>query len=204
MVFAKRKNERALRNAAEGGDPQAMYDLATQLRRTGSPQALGWLQRAAEAGHVEAMNSMGLMCSGEGKVEEAEAWFRRAAEHDHLEAVHNVAQVLLQRQDPEALSWFRRAAELGHPRAMYNLAVLLQESGAQEALPWFRKAADLGNVDAMYNLGVALYRQGQLEEAAKWLQAAADRGDEQAGVSLQLVQMGQRDDIVHINLQDYE
>ncbi|MFE4968630.1 hypothetical protein [Streptomyces sp. NPDC056660] len=52
--------ERWLHNAAEAGEPEAMYLLAHMMTGQRADEAAYWRQRAAEAGHVQAMYVAGM------------------------------------------------------------------------------------------------------------------------------------------------
>jgi hypothetical protein len=90
----------------------------------------------------------------------------------------------------EGAKWVRKAAEQGLGEAQYNLGVMyLEGSGVTqsdtEAIAWWTKAAEKGDVNAQYNLGhIYLVGKGNIQpnvqEAKKWLQKAADQGDDEA------------------------
>jgi hypothetical protein len=89
-----------LRTAAEGGDPEAMFALASNLAALEEPDSLesaAWLQKAAEKGCVEAMGTLG-------------AW--------HFEGRHVAKSQTLARQ------WLEKAAKAGDSDARHMLASL--------------------------------------------------------------------------------
>lgn len=54
----------------------------------------------------------------------------------------------------------------------------------EESIRWDLRAVELGSVSALLNLGITYRMKGQLREARKCFQAAADRGDGEALVEL--------------------
>lgn len=93
-------------------------------------QAVYWLRKAAEQGHVEAMFELG----------NAYLLGREAAK-------------LVPDPDREAARWYFKAASAGHAEAQYHLGLLfLAGKGVvysrKEAMNWFRKAAAQGHAEA--------------------------------------------------------
>jgi localization factor PodJL len=157
----------ALRVAAAAGNPAAEYELG--VRYAGGrgmpqnlPEALRWLQRAADAGFVPAL-------------------FRLASLNEKGEGL---------KKDPQtARRLYLAAAGKGHAKAMHNLAVLYAEGADGKpdykiAAQWFRRAAGHGVKDSQYNLAI-LYARGigvpaNLAESYKWFALAAAKGDPEA------------------------
>lgn len=111
---------------AEAGDAEAMaalYDIYYYVKEPDEAEAMKWLRRAAEAGHVESMNLLGEIARNdeEGyandteRLEAAEPWFREAAEAGYAPAMNNIAAVLsnLERYE-EAREWRVKSSEAGH------------------------------------------------------------------------------------------
>lgn len=158
----------ALRQAAAGGDPAALFAIAVNYTEgTGVQpdlkQAASYYRKAADAGLAPAQYRLGSLYEKGRGVEK------------NLET---------------ARDWYRRAAEQGNAKAAHNLAVLYAEglSGTPEfndASYWFKKAANFGLADSQYNLGI-LYARGlglekNLVESYKWFALAARQGDRDAG-----------------------
>ncbi|WP_082925957.1 tetratricopeptide repeat protein [Halomonas sp. G11] len=111
---------------AKAGDPEAMaalYDIYYYVKDPDEDEAMKWLRRAAEAGHVESMNLLGEIARNneEGydndteRLEAAEVWFRKAAEAGYAPAMNNLASVLNHLDQPEeAWEWITKASEAGH------------------------------------------------------------------------------------------
>ena len=122
----------AMRAAAEGGDPQAQYELgAEHYRKRAFPEAVGWWRKAAEQGYAEAQMWMSVAYfMGWGVPEdEAEgvAWLRKAAKRGHAPAQFSLGQLyelgnLLREDLFFAVYWFDQAAAQGHAEAIEKLA----------------------------------------------------------------------------------
>jgi TPR repeat protein len=131
-------------------------------------EAAKLFRKAAEKGHVNAMNALG-ECYREGE----------AVKRDVVEAV----------------KWYRKAVEQGNAFAQCNLGVCYeQREGVKtdlvEAVRWYKKASEQGYADAQCNLGIC-YLSGEgvkkdLEEAARWFKKAADQGNAKAQEALEI------------------
>lgn len=159
---------RALLAAAERGDAEAQFNLATEYMTGQGAQrdfaaAVRWLTRAAGQNH-------------------APAQYRLASLYERgLGVAKSLAQ---------AEAWYLRAAQRGHVKAMHNYAVLHTGQGGKPAnyvtaVKWFSKAAGRGLADSQFNLAI-LHEQGlgvksDTVEAYRWFAIAARSGDQQAG-----------------------
>ena len=149
-----------------------------------------WL-RAADGGHTEAMNNLGLLLKDRGDLDEAESWWRRAADGGHTDAMNNLGLLLKDRGDlDEAESWWSRAADNDDHNAMYNLGLLLKDRGDLNGAEFcFSRAGHSGSrhgghTSAMYNLGILLHDRGDLNEANTWYLKAAVEGHTEAMYNL--------------------
>jgi TPR repeat protein/uncharacterized caspase-like protein len=156
--------------------------------------ALPLMRRAADAGSVAAMTSLGDMyVDGRGVAkDEAEAMrlFRRAADSGNAAAISNLG-IMYQdgrgvvQDDLEAIRLYRKAAALGDAGAMNNLGHMYGNGRGvakdeAEALRLYRKAAGLGDPGAMNSLAW-MYSNGRgvakdEAEAARLYRKAADAG----------------------------
>ncbi len=149
---------------APKGDVAAQYNLGRAYEngfgvKRDLAEAANWYQRAAEQGHSDAQNSLGMLLA--------------TARQDYAGAA----------------KWFGQAAAQGNPDAQYNLGVLHRnglgvEQDYETAVHWFQKSAQQGQVQAQRDLG-RMYEQGQgvktdYPEAYKWLKLAQLQGDEEA------------------------
>ncbi|APH73461.1 peptidoglycan-binding protein [Aquibium oceanicum] len=157
----------ALREAAEAGDPKAMFEIGNRYdtgRGVDSDRAVAakWYERAAEQGFAPAQYRIG-------------SFYEKG--------------IGVERDIARAKTWYQLAANQGNASAMHNLAVLfaMGSDGAVDndsAARWFQKAAELGVKDSQYNLGI-LAAKGlgvpqSLEESYKWFALVAKTGDKDA------------------------
>ena len=99
--------------------------------------AFQWFEKAAEAGHVEAMAELGLCyelgCGVEQSDEKALDWYTKAANEGHATAKFSVAEAFeeargVPQSDEEACRWYYRAALVGDEdskkalRRLYDIA----------------------------------------------------------------------------------
>jgi TPR repeat protein len=154
--------------------------------------ALLWLERAAEAGEVDAMHNLAgvLMERNNGVVDEGAAmWFKRAAEAGNVESMVLMGRMLefgkgaIERDVRESFAWYMRAAATGHGGAQTQVGLsFMTGKGVAEdnvaAAKWFRAAAAQGIFTSMINLG-ALARTGVGSDRAdphaalEWYERAA-------------------------------
>lgn len=158
----------ALREAADDGDPKAMYEIGN---------------RYAEGRGVDA------------DPKEAAKWYERAAELEFAPAQYRLGNLYekgtgVDRDIAQAMDWYDKAAKQGNASAMHNLAVLYAMGGANgtpdndRAARWFLEAAELGVTDSQYNLGILAAKGAgvpqSLEESYKWFALVAKTGDRDA------------------------
>jgi TPR repeat protein len=189
----------ALLQAAEAGDPRAMFRVAYRYEQgsgiaRNDVAANDWYRKAAEAGNDDAMTNLAFRYqTGNGMARdaaEAASWYRRAADVGNATAMNNLASLYLGGQgvsrDPaEAVRWFERAAAAGYAEAAANLGYQYATGriiAKNEALAaeWYRKAADGGSPRGMFGIA-GLYADGRgvardADEAVRWYRAAAAKG----------------------------
>ncbi len=192
-------SERFLRQAADNGNPEAAFALATSLGKgdgsTPDPdEEARWLRKAADTGLDIAMWELARRLLEGDRLpkdpKEGERWLRKAADSGLQVAMWNLGERLLEgdglpRGSKEGARWLRKAADLGLQPAMRSLGVrLLDGHGlpreSQEGERWLRKAADMGSDTAMEALGARLLRGQGLSrdptEGESWLRKAARAG----------------------------
>jgi TPR repeat protein len=177
-------------DAAEEGNADAQYELATEYRvgenlEQDYEHALKWYSRAAEAGHIDALNDLGsMLLNGMGCAKDAEAaveCYRKAADAGHTQAMFNLALRYLHGDGVEmradyAASLLFGAVEAGHLEATGQLGTLFmlgngvdQDYAVAARLHWI--AARDGDVTSMGNL--ASYRSKLEDLAFSGVQSAA-------------------------------
>jgi hypothetical protein len=148
--------------AAESGLPEAEYRVACcYLDATGVPanraEAVRWLERAAQHGHLEAQLRLAIACL-QGWAGERQ---RRAQGATGLFGDGAVAGA----DHRAAVRWARLAAEAGSSEAQALLAFILS-AGPQdirdlgEADLWYRRSAAAGCPQGLLGHALALIRQG--------------------------------------------
>lgn len=166
------------REAAEAGDPKAMFYLGLTLEQ-------------------------GLRAGGDPK--NAVAWYRQSADKGFPLAQFKLGQLyqfgqLVDQDSTEARAWYDKASRQGLADAQYNLAVMLEtgdggEADGDRAISLYNAAAVGGIPEAFLNLA-GLLAQGELVdqdlvEALKWLiladRAGLGQGHAMAGAVRQLL-----------------
>ena len=155
---------------AQTGDVVAQYKLAGLYESAPDSsrdyqQAAFWYQQAAELGHPEAAENLGLMYNeGRGRPQDyakAFEWFEKSAQAGSAQGKYSLALAYYHGQGTArdftaAYHWYRESAAMGYARAMNNLGIMhgLGEGVAQddiEAYAWFQLAAEHGNPNAVKN-----------------------------------------------------
>jgi localization factor PodJL len=157
----------ALREAADGGDPKAMFEIGS---------------RYAEGRGVAA------------DMAKSAVWYEHAAELGYAPAQYRLGNFYekgtgVERDVAKAKTWYEKAAKQGNASAMHNLAVLYAmgadgKADNDAAARWFLEAAELGVKDSQYNLGILAAKGAgvpqSLEESYKWFDLVARTGDRDA------------------------
>jgi len=200
--------------AARAGDTPSMGKVA-ELYRAGDgglardpAAAVDWARQADAHGDPWGRYILGLCFeTGDGELVEdpAEAWrlFRIAADAGIAPAMGKVGEYLYQgwggvaRDDREALIWLDRAARARDSRAQYYLAIfhldglagLPRDPAAAAAL--MLTSAQAGDGRAMFRTGrnyeVGIGVSPDLYAARRWYRRAADAGDPDARVRLDVL-----------------
>ncbi len=199
--------ERVLPNeATQEEDPNELYDKGYKFYLSEDYQkAVPYFLKAAEQGHADAQNNLGLCYyNGLGVTQnytKVVTWYSKAAEQGHADAQFNLGVMYEYGQSvvknyTKALIWYRKAAEQGHAPAQNSLGLMYGKGlgvkkNYTEAVKWYRKAAEQGFAAAQYDLGLCYYNgQGvaqNLTEAKKWLELADQQGHVDAKVWLMKV-----------------
>ncbi len=189
---------------AEQGDANAQVWLARHLLLTNElEEAVVWLGKAAERGHVEAMTLLGLSyLTGRAVTrspEDAVKWLRLAAEKNYpkAEGLLGLAYVTAAevRNEEESRRWVRKAAANGDPLGQTLLGEFLlfgragMEKNAAEGVTWARKAAEQGDARAQYMLAGLLANgvgtERNFVESRFWLELSAAQGHADARKTLE-------------------
>lgn len=150
---------REFRDAADDGNVDAMMQLG-QMYHTGiegaqrNPRlALYYYRLAATRGTAEEMAKV----ANEVNSPELAPWFKTAAHDGNVDALAVLAQIAIQKHDPEQASGMLMQADEHDPEKkerhlgslMRQLASLYEQAGRDpEARRWYKAAADWGDTDA--------------------------------------------------------
>jgi uncharacterized protein len=174
--------------AAEAGIADAQAALGQMLLDgDGLPRdqraAIGWFHKAAQQGHVLAINMMG-RCFDLGwgtPVDKSRAaeWYKIAAERGLDWGLYNYATLLalgegVAEDKPAALALFRQAAAMGNAKAI-NFVGSFYEDGwvverdLAEAARCYEQTAEGGDFRGRFNHARMLGEAGRIDEALAWL-----------------------------------
>ena len=163
-------------------------------------EEISWLRRAAQNGEVDAQ--FDLACAyadGDGVPQNprtAFRWFRKAAEQGDREAMTAIGYCLLNGEGVDAdhgaaVDWFKKSIELGDRDApLYMASCLIYGEGVPKdvsaGLLMARQNWEASE-DPQYAYLIARAHEEQLNDdvsARRWHRLAADRGDDEAMLSL--------------------
>jgi localization factor PodJL len=152
---------------ANSGDAKAALALGLKYANgdgvaVNDPEAMRWLQKAAEAGEPLAQYRLGTFFEkgrgAEPDQDQAVRWYGEAAKHGNRKAMHalgvaNANGTGVKKNFPEAVRWFKTAAELGLTDSQFNLAVLYERglgvpASLPEAYKWYAIAAASGDSES--------------------------------------------------------
>ncbi len=178
------------------------YQTANRLYKSGTDKQLvehaQLLRRAAERGHIKAMNNLVLAYLNGDGVEQSDKqavhWAEEMMKLESGRGYYHMGTFLEQgigvRQDRKAaLTYFRKAADLGNPqgqlvvgktmlKAFYSpdISVAGKEQGYKIVRRIFQCALDQGLAEAGYELGFHLSGENQTADALRAFQAAGKLG----------------------------
>jgi localization factor PodJL len=156
-----------LREAAEGGDPKALFEIGTRYAdgrgvASDTKIAAKWYERSAELGFAPAEYRIGNFYEKgigvERDIAKAEDWYKKAAGQGNAAAMHNLGVLYAMGADgpvdnETAVNWFEKAAELGVKDSQFNLGILAAKGvgmpqSLEESYKWFALVAKTGDKDA--------------------------------------------------------
>ena len=163
-----------LLRAAEAGDPEAQFTLASTLYHGGSAeQAVGWLKKATERKHPKAwrllgdFHAKGLVAKGKVDHREAVVCYLKAAALGDAAAMGKLSECYFEgqgvgRSTYAGVKWLRAAAEAGDRGAARLLAMRLSEGDdvprdPAEAYFWLIVGAE-GFGQGLWPIKLAEYR----------------------------------------------
>lgn len=189
-----------LEEASAAGDKEKQFMLGERYNfGQGVAQdqtcALYWYRKAAENGHVGAMNQTGYMyhygLGTDDNYKEALKWYRKAASRNSAAAMGNIATMYqygqgVKQDYGESIKWLRKAIALGDSDAQSNLGFAYRhgwgvEQNDEEAVRLFKLSAQQNNSTGIANLA-AMYQLGRgvpqdVEKAIELYERASKMGD---------------------------
>jgi len=193
------KSPKEIIEAAKSGDAESQATLGSTLFSIEKyPEALEWLTKAAEQGHVDSQLILfGMYAKGLGtKKDETNAvyWLHKAAiagnplAQSQLGLSYSLGKGI--KQDyKEAYKWLLKSAEQNYTKAQNLIGYMyFRGDGVNQdfdkAAAWMRKAANKGDLDSQVFLGtLSLMGEGNFVdyiEGYKWLNIAANQGSPEA------------------------
>lgn len=176
---------------------QGRYGLNVDIE-----EAVRWMHKAAQKGHLRAENSMGFYCSEgigvEKDMKEAFRWYRLAALNGNEVAQSNLGLMyyrgeIIEKDITQAIKWWKLAADQGFDSAMVRLGDCYYygegvEQEYTQAVAYYSRAARLDNDDAQVRLA-SCYRDGKgtekdIDKCVEILTSAAEKGSSEAMVRL--------------------
>ena len=189
-------------NAARQGSSEALFQMGDlyfnglkKKIQKDDTKAFEYMLKAAEAGHVAAMNNVGYFYeNGIGTVPDAQKaieWYHKSAYEGNFDAACNLANMLatgngIERDYYAAFGIYKAAAEAGNAKAMESLSQLYQSGHGtdinyEQMLYWAQKAAENNLISAMNHMG-DIYYQGigvekDYNKSFYWYKKSADQKD---------------------------
>lgn len=172
--------ERLASEAADGGEPAAMLELAQRRRLLGDVGTAGRLfGRLADMDVTTAMCALAMIRDDAGDRSGALTFAHRAADLGDTGALRDLAMRTGPTVEGESLR--RRAAELGDDVVLIELADLRDRAGdPEQAEAYAVEAAECGRVDALLSIARRREAIGDLTGAENFYRQAASRGSASA------------------------
>ena len=157
-------------------------------------KAREWYEKAANAGHADAMYKIAVIYQEFKNSQLAAEWYGKAAELGHVESMFEIGRMFYEGEGLNinhdmAFKWFQKSAELGNPKAMCNLgSMYIEKNDFEKAVELFEKAIENGddeindkpidNLAQMYLFGMGVEKN--YEKARELFEEAADLGNADA------------------------
>lgn len=165
------------RNGAADGEPEAMANLGAVFYQQGRlAEAVGWTERAWQAGNVTAGFNLGTFYLEMGDTHRADLVWTRAGELGDPDAMMCAARLALRRGDRTVADrWVPLILNQDQPYPITALGVAFRDHGDwATALRIFDRAITLGDGYAMDYAAAIHQRDGDLDRAAQLRALATD------------------------------
>lgn len=173
--------------SADDPSPEELFEKAEALYNNEKfDEALPLMTQAAEAGHVEAQNYLGIMYNEGYGMEQpndsiALMWYKNSAEGGDICGQCNLGLYYYQNKNYAAAEyWLEKAAMQGQPDAQFSLGRLYHErddgrASRSKAYGWLHMAADNNNVTAQTYLAYMYLQDDDTEQSLKYAKLAAEQ-----------------------------
>ena len=189
-----------LEKLVDENDAEAIYQLAFRYDcgedglELSQEKAYELHKKGAELGHAPSQNDLAL-CYSEGLgVEQDDEkgfyWYEQAAKNGSKHGMHGLSICYFYRREFEkAFYWAEKSAKLDYIYANYILGGMYEngtgtEVNLDKAIQCYKNVHEDDAPAAFYSLACIYERQGNQEEANKWIEKAADKGNTEAMVYL--------------------
>jgi TPR repeat protein len=177
-----------LDNAGAGDAASEAYRNGLRAMSQGDvAAALGYYEKAAQLGLVDAMYDAGCVNSDLGRTSVSTYWWEEAARRGHAQSAYNLGVLALRAGDLNAARpWYQKAAELGDGGGYAALTQMAAETGDKQAeMHWSRQGAELGHPFCLMRYGQLLMQASPndrtvMEQALVLEERAAQTGEAEA------------------------
>lgn len=172
---------------AENGDFLVQFEIGMILFKTGSNEALYWLELSANSGYWFAMHILARRYNFLNNKTEAFKWCKRSVESGYIKNAFDLASKYFdgegtEQNYTEAMKWFKEAYNLKDENsggAANNIGVIFNDGlgidvDKKSAFKWYKIGAELDNEVAMYNLGDLYRLNGNSSKAKEWWTKSAE------------------------------
>lgn len=180
----------------EHGNVNASYEKGESLYiKKEYDEAFKYFKEAADAGHADAQNYVGIMyLKGRGVTKDLNKglqYYKLSANQGNQYACANLGDIYfggigVTKNYPEAFKLFEKAAKQGNAYSQNKLGYMYINGlgvakNQEKAMEWYLKAGGNGNLDAIVELGL-IYENGEIVKqdysiAKEYYEIAAERGN---------------------------
>ena len=160
-------------------------------------EANKWYKKSAKQGYRKAQYFIGVAYdTGDGVQKDfgqALKWYQKAANAGHEKALFNLGKMYeygdgVQKNMSKAVALYEKSARKGFPRALFNMGIFYEQGkyvrqDFSKSVENYLAAYKKGHSPSAYNIGVLYYNKvlpGGNSKAFRWMQKAADLGDQDA------------------------
>lgn len=181
--------------AAEGGDAESMKNLGHMyalgfMGEKDHATAASWFLKASQKGSMQASIALALQyyqgIGVERNVPAAAKLLEPYAEKGDGESLYHLGKIYLnggpgfEKSSSEGLKLLQKSADAGYMPAIYFMASVFEKGmgvakDPAKARNYYKLLAENGHEDGTFAYANILFKEGNKQEAAKWLKNAADK-----------------------------